>query len=201
MQGSYNTDKILISLFPSLTVSPILYISSPLFSVSFMSPWDMDVYFKPWIQFLKNPWRSSWFVLCIALAILGLTWIQSTPAWFVGFMPCSSQEVDPRSCSNLYQTSTPRKVVSSIKEFGGVGDGATSNTEVFRKAIKQLSKYGANGGAQLNVPAGRWLTGSFNLTSNFTLFLEEGACILGSQVCREREKIKERRIFQLKLKI
>ncbi|KAL8469924.1 hypothetical protein ACS0TY_032696 [Phlomoides rotata] len=37
-------------------------------------------------------------------------------------------------------------------------------------------------GAQLNVPRGKWLTGSFNLTSNFTLFLDDGAFVLGSQV-------------------
>jgi hypothetical protein len=158
-----------------------------------MSPWDMDVYFKPWIQFLKNPWRSCWVVLCIGLAILGLTWTQSTPSWLIGFTPSSSLEVDPRSCSNLYQPGRPRKIVSSIKEFGGVGDGITSNTEAFRKAVKHLSKYVANGGAQLNVPAGRWLTGSFNLTSNFTLFLEEDACILGSQVCMSKREAKKRK--------
>jgi polygalacturonase len=45
-----------------------------------------------------------------------------------------------------------------------------------------LQRFGESGGAQLNVPKGRWVTGSFNLTSNFTLFLEEGAVILGSQV-------------------
>ncbi|KAF8044058.1 hypothetical protein BT93_A2129 [Corymbia citriodora subsp. variegata] len=38
-----------------------------------------------------------------------------------------------------------------------------------------------DGGAQLVVPAGRWLTGSFNLTSHFTLFLEKDATILASQ--------------------
>ncbi|KAF3341015.1 putative polygalacturonase [Carex littledalei] len=141
----------------------------------------MDVYIRPWVQFLKNPWRSSWAVLCIALVILGLTWNQSTPARLIGFAPSSSQEVDLRSCSALYLHGRPRKIVSSIKEFGGVGDGTTSNTGAFRKAVEQLSTYAADGGAQLNVPAGRWLTGSFNLTSNFTLFLEEGACILGSQ--------------------
>ncbi|RVW14395.1 hypothetical protein CK203_090475 [Vitis vinifera] len=40
------------------------------------------------------------------------------------------------------------------------------------------AKFGNIGGSQLNVPRGRWVTGSFNLTSNFTLFLEEGAVIL-----------------------
>jgi polygalacturonase len=44
-----------------------------------------------------------------------------------------------------------------------------------------LSQYSSNGGSQLYVPQGRWLTGSFNLTSHFTLFLHKDAVILGSQ--------------------
>lgn len=70
----------------------------------------------------------------------------------------------------------------SIKDFGGVGDGKTSNTAAFRKALVYMQSFSQKGGAQLNVPKGKWLTGSFNLTSNFTLFLEQGAVILGSQV-------------------
>jgi len=69
----------------------------------------------------------------------------------------------------------------SITEFGGVGDGETSNTDAFRKAIEYLKRFADKGGSQLNVPKGRWVTGSFNLTSNFTLFLQKGAVILGSQ--------------------
>lgn len=70
----------------------------------------------------------------------------------------------------------------SITDFGGVGDGKTSNTEAFRRAVRHLEGFAAEGGAQLNVPKGTWLSGSFNLTSNFTLFLERGAVILGSKV-------------------
>lgn len=70
----------------------------------------------------------------------------------------------------------------SVLDFGGVGDGKTSNTATFRRAIRYMQRFGDRGGSQLNVPKGRWLTGSFNLTSNFTLFLEDGAVILGSQV-------------------
>ncbi|CAN1729010.1 Probable polygalacturonase [Linum perenne] len=70
----------------------------------------------------------------------------------------------------------------SIKDFGGIGDGETTNTNVFQDAIRHMEQFGSSGGSQLNVPKGRWLTGSFNLTSNFTLFLEDGAVILGSQV-------------------
>ena len=72
----------------------------------------------------------------------------------------------------------------SIAEFGGVGDGKTSNTETFRKAVRYMQGFGHKGGSQLNVPKGKWVTGSFNLTSNFTLFLEEGAVILGSQASK-----------------
>lgn len=71
---------------------------------------------------------------------------------------------------------------ASLTEFGGVGDGKTLNTQAFQTAIDHLNQYASNGGSQLYVPPGRWLTGSFNLTSHFTLFLHKDAVILGSQV-------------------
>lgn len=72
---------------------------------------------------------------------------------------------------------------ASITEFGGVGDGKTSNTRAFKTAVDHLSKFGSDGGALLFVPPGKWLTGSFNLTSHFTLFLHKDAVLLASQVC------------------
>ncbi|KAL2498589.1 Pectin lyase-like superfamily protein [Abeliophyllum distichum] len=87
----------------------------------------------------------------------------------------------PRTCSGLFTEVQPRKMVKSITQFGGLGDGRTSNTAAFRRAMEYMKNFRQKGGAQLNVPKGRWLTGSFNLTSNFTLFLEDGAVILGSQ--------------------
>ncbi|KGN56496.1 probable polygalacturonase [Cucumis sativus] len=74
-----------------------------------------------------------------------------------------------------------RAHTASITEFGGVGDGVTSNTKAFQAAVEQLSQYTDDGGAQLYVPAGKWLTGSFNLTSHFTLFLHQDAVLLASQ--------------------
>lgn len=71
---------------------------------------------------------------------------------------------------------------ASITDFGGVGDGKTLNTRAFQEAVNTLSQYGSDGGAQLYVPAGQWLTGSFNLTSHFTLFLHKDATLLASQV-------------------
>lgn len=70
----------------------------------------------------------------------------------------------------------------SILEFGAVGDGKTVNTLAFQNAIFYLRSFADKGGAQLYVPPGRWLTGSFNLISHLTIFLERDAVILGSQV-------------------
>ncbi|CAL9007328.1 unnamed protein product [Prunus brigantina] len=74
---------------------------------------------------------------------------------------------------------------ASLTEFGGVGDGKTSNTKAFQAAISQLSQYASEGGAQLFVPAGKWLTGSFNLISHFTLYLHKDAVLLASQDVNE----------------
>jgi hypothetical protein len=85
-------------------------------------------------------------------------------------------------CNLDYLAINCRKHSAVLTDFGGVGDGKTSNTKAFNTAITKLSQYANDGGAQLIVPPGKWLTGSFNLTSHFTLFLQKGAVILGSQV-------------------
>ena len=71
---------------------------------------------------------------------------------------------------------------ASLADFGGVEDGKTSNTKAFQSAISNLSQYASKGGAQLYVPAGKWLTGSFSLISHFTLYLHKDAVLLASQV-------------------
>ncbi|KAJ4912974.1 Pectin lyase-like superfamily protein [Raphanus sativus] len=80
-----------------------------------------------------------------------------------------------------YSALSCRAYSASLDEFGAVGDGVTSNTAAFRDAVSQLSRFADYGGSLLFVPAGRWLTGSFNLTSHFTLFLHRDAVILASQ--------------------
>ncbi|KAH7278600.1 hypothetical protein KP509_38G048100 [Ceratopteris richardii] len=86
---------------------------------------------------------------------------------------------DEDFCASL-RTLPRRAHVVSLTDFGGVGDGKTSNTHAFQDAINSLMAYTDQGGSQLYVPAGRWLTGSFNLTSHFTLYLDKDAVILGS---------------------
>ncbi|MCO5547076.1 hypothetical protein L7F22_000517 [Adiantum nelumboides] len=81
--------------------------------------------------------------------------------------------------SELGENARPHSV--TITEFGAVGDGVTVNTHAFTNAIFYLNSFADKGGAQLYVPAGRWLTGSFKLVSHLTLFLDKDAVILGSQ--------------------
>ncbi|KAI0518632.1 hypothetical protein KFK09_006068 [Dendrobium nobile] len=75
----------------------------------------------------------------------------------------------------------PRPHSVTLTEFGAVGDGATINTLAFQNAIFYLRSFADKGGAQLYVPKGKWLTGSFNLISHLTLFLDKGAVIIGTQ--------------------
>lgn len=79
-------------------------------------------------------------------------------------------------------TGCSRKYSASLADFGGVGDGVSSNTKAFQAAIDNLSQYASDGGSLLFVPPGKWLTGSFNLTSHFTLYLHKDATLLASQV-------------------
>eukprot|EP00249_Psilotum_nudum_P028093 c3663_g1_i1 orf=1-861(-) len=76
---------------------------------------------------------------------------------------------------------SPRPHRVTVTDFGAVGDGRTLNTHAFQSAISHVASFADEGGAELYVPAGRWLTGNFNLTSHMTLFLEKGSVILGSE--------------------
>ncbi|XP_050205831.1 probable polygalacturonase [Mercurialis annua] len=136
--------------------------------------------------------RLSWSPLLLLVTLLLLLSIQFATRNFyqILFLAKSSLapgfSVDAGSCTGFVGALSPRReVVMSIKDFGGIGDGETSNTETFRKAVRYMQRFGDVGGSQLTVPKGIWLTGSFNLTSNFTLFLEQGAVILGSQDPKE----------------
>ncbi|XP_059629193.1 probable polygalacturonase [Cornus florida] len=87
----------------------------------------------------------------------------------------------PKGPELIYSAISCRKHSASLTEFGGIGDGKTSNTKAFRSAITHLSQFASDGGAELIVPPGKWLTGSFNLTSRFTLYIHKDAVLLASQ--------------------
>lgn len=87
---------------------------------------------------------------------------------------------DVKTCSGIVETRVRADEVS-ITDFGGVGDGKTVNTAAFREAVYRIEHLRRSGGTLLYVPPGVFLTGSFNLTSNMTLYLARGAVIKATQ--------------------
>ena len=65
----------------------------------------------------------------------------------------------------------------NITESGAVPDGKTLCTEIIQKTIDECS---VTGGGRVTVPAGKFLTGTLFLKDNVTLYLENGAVLLGS---------------------
>ena len=64
-----------------------------------------------------------------------------------------------------------------IRDFGGVGDGVTLNSDAFAKAIETLSGLG---GGRLVVPTGVWLTGPITMKDNIDLHIRPDAVLLFS---------------------
>ncbi|HXT11906.1 MAG TPA: glycoside hydrolase family 28 protein [Candidatus Angelobacter sp.] len=65
----------------------------------------------------------------------------------------------------------------NLTNFNASGDGVTLNTDAFARAVAALAE---EGGGELVVPPGIWLTGPIHLRSNINLHLERGALILFS---------------------
>ncbi|XP_019151619.1 PREDICTED: probable polygalacturonase [Ipomoea nil] len=124
------------------------------------------------VQVPRNPKPSKIMGRLILIAVLVV-------------VSCSREVVGSRGHHGWrsfdYSAISCRPFTATLTDFGGVGDGVALNTKAFRLAVNFLSRFGPVGGAMLYVPPGKWLTGSFNLTSHFTLFLDQDAVILGSQ--------------------
>jgi Glycosyl hydrolases family 28/Pectate lyase superfamily protein len=65
----------------------------------------------------------------------------------------------------------------NVKDYGAVGDGHTLNTEFISRAVKSCS---GSGGCVLVFPPGHYVTGTFELLSNVTIYLDPGAVLVGS---------------------
>ncbi|CAK8532064.1 unnamed protein product [Lathyrus sativus] len=116
---------------------------------------------------------TSFFFVFLCVAALGSVFLVWQKNVINGFLVLGGERV--------WESPKLRPVVFNLTDFGGVGDGVTLNTQAFERAVSVVSKFGDKGGAQLNVPPGFWLTAPFNLTSHMTLFLAQGAVILGIQ--------------------
>ncbi|PON43239.1 Glycoside hydrolase [Parasponia andersonii] len=114
----------------------------------------------------------------LVLALLGLVVVGDASSSSSNSWAASSHCKCKRD--NEYVSGEIRPHSVTITEFGAVGDGVTLNTKAFQNAIFYLNSFADKGGAKLFVPAGRWLTGSFDLISHLTLWLDNEAVILGS---------------------
>lgn len=68
----------------------------------------------------------------------------------------------------------------TVTDYGAVGDNKTLNTRAIQKCIASCHDRYPNHSIVVIFPEGVFLTGSFNLTSNTTLYLEEHAVLSGS---------------------
>ncbi|WP_299552268.1 glycosyl hydrolase family 28 protein [Seonamhaeicola sp.] len=64
-----------------------------------------------------------------------------------------------------------------VTEYGAKGDGVSLNTSVLQKLIDTVN---SKGGGTLVFPKGDYLTGSLSMKSSVSLYLKEGAVLLGS---------------------
>ena len=64
-----------------------------------------------------------------------------------------------------------------ITDYGAVSDGTTLNTTAIQHAVDRCAD---SGGGTVEVPPGRYLSGTVELRSRVTLYLHPGAVLIGS---------------------
>ena len=74
--------------------------------------------------------------------------------------------------------SISKEAVYNILDFGAKGDNKTNNTAAINAAIDVAAK---NGGGTVFFPAGNFLSFTIHLKSNITLFLDQGAVLIGDK--------------------
>ncbi|GJS48322.1 probable polygalacturonase [Tanacetum coccineum] len=110
----------------------------------------------------------------------GVSYVVPCLAAILVLLQCLCAVAEVVTCSGMVPM-VYRNDKISLTDFGAVGDGKTLNTKAFREAIYRIEHLKRRGGTLLYVPAGVYLTQSFNLTSRMTLYLAKGAVIKASQ--------------------
>ncbi len=72
----------------------------------------------------------------------------------------------------------PQKLIYNVVDFGAKGDGKTNNTKAINSAIEAAAK---DGGGTVYFPAGDFLSYTMHLKSKITLYLDQGAVLIGDK--------------------
>jgi hypothetical protein len=95
------------------------------------------------------------FLLLLASSYLAVTRLPAAAPLASLIAPSAGRGSAVDSCAGFYRGAGRRAVTASVEEFGGVGDGVTSNTAAFRRAVAALDDRAGGGGSRLEVPPGR----------------------------------------------
>mgnify|MGYP000853445622 CR=1 FL=1 len=77
----------------------------------------------------------------------------------------------------IFCTGLAATAVFNVRDYGAAGDGKTIDTAAINKAMEACFEAG---GGRVDFPPGRFLIGTIKLKSNVSLFLEDGARIVGT---------------------
>jgi polygalacturonase len=66
----------------------------------------------------------------------------------------------------------------NVRDFGATGDGQTLSSDAINRAIDEAAKHG---GGTVFFPAGNYLSYSIHLQNNISLYLDQGAVLIGAQ--------------------
>lgn len=72
----------------------------------------------------------------------------------------------------------PGKIFYNVRDFGAKGDSTTIDSDAINKAIEAVS---AQGGGTIYFPQGIYASYSIRLKSNISLYLDQGAILLGAK--------------------
>ena len=76
----------------------------------------------------------------------------------------------------------------NVRDYGANGDGVTKDTAAIQAAIDAAEK---QGGGEVHIPPGRYLSGTIHLKNNVTLYLEAGATLAESPDDRDFDRYEQ----------
>ena len=105
---------------------------------------------------------------------------EKTHAEFTGLLPETGYDFSVvfrnETIYTIHALTKPLRKRIDIREYGAAGDEVTMNTAAIQKAIDACGQ-----DEEIVIPSGVFRTGALRLHSNMSLYLEEGAVLLGTE--------------------